>query len=434
VATTVERLGHRNSQDPRGHLKHQLDRYPLGAPGGQLIDDILKTLYTADEAELAGRLPLGFSTLSQLSRQLKLPEDALRTKLESLADKGLVLDLNIGSEVKYALPPTLVGLFEFSMMRVRDDIDQRQLARLFHRYLVEEPEYFSRIRDNRTTPFRTLIHEDTIPSDYAEILDYERATKLVERETLVAVGLCHCRHVAHHLGRECRVFCLDSCLSFGSIADYLIRHRLARRIDSRQTLTLLGESRRQGMVHIGDNVQNQPNFLCNCCPCCCQVLNSFKHFDFLGNVFSSNFEATIVASRCAGCDRCRSACPVDAIRVREVTGESGGARGKALAEVDESVCLGCGVCVAACKVDAVRMKPRAQKRIVPENTIARTLMMAIENGTLQNLLTDRHASLPSAAINTLIATITRLPPVKQLLAREALKSRFVDFLVSRARA
>ena len=78
------------------------------------------------------------------------------------------------------------------------------------------------------------------------------------------------------------------------------------------------------------------------------------------------------------------------------------------------------------------MVPRAQKRLVPENTIKRTLSMAIENGTLQNLLADPHANRSSAAINRLLGAILRLSPAKRLLAKAAFKSRFVDFLASKA--
>ncbi len=33
---------------------------------------------------------------------------------------------------KYVLPPPMAGFFEFSMMRVREDIDQKALSELFH--------------------------------------------------------------------------------------------------------------------------------------------------------------------------------------------------------------------------------------------------------------------------------------------------------------
>jgi Pyruvate/2-oxoacid:ferredoxin oxidoreductase delta subunit len=417
-------LAHSHHPESVAHLQQQLDRYPVGAPGGELIFDILRTLFTPEEAELAARLPLGFSTLEKLSRRLGMPQNQLRTKLSSLADKGLIVDFFLGGETKYALPPTVVGLFEFSMMRVRGDIDQRHLAQLFHRYLVEEPAFWLCMRDNQTTPFRTLIHEEALPPEYTEVLDYERAERLIEQETQVAVGLCHCRHVAQHRGEECRVFPLESCLSFGASADYLVRHRLARTIDTKTALKLVRESHEQGMVHLCDNVRSQPSFLCNCCSCCCEVLAGYRNMDFIGNVFCSNFEASVKEPLCLGCQDCVAACPVGAIKAT-------GANSSGV-EVDRSICLGCGVCVSACGADAMVMVPRAQKRLVPENSIKRTLMMALENGTLQNLLSDPHANLPSLALNRLLGAILRLPPARRLLAREAIGSRFVDFLAARA--
>ncbi len=59
-------------------------------------------------------------------------------------------------------------------------------------------------------------------------------------------------------------------------------------------------------------------------------------------------------------------------------------------------------------------------------------MMSVENGTLQNLLIDKHASMGSAAIAAFIGAILKLPPAKQLLAQRSIKSKFVQFLASKA--
>jgi len=425
-------MGHLARSKAHRVLREQLDRYPLGAPGETLILEILETIFTQDEALLAASLPLGFSTLEQLSRKLKTPSSTLRRRLDAMADKGLVLDLEIGGVTRYALPPTLVGLFEFSMMRIREDFDQKRLAELYHRYLVEEPQYFSRIAGNETTPFRTLVHERALPDDYSEILDFERATKLIENEAFIAVGICHCRHVAHHRGQECQTFPLTSCLSFGSVGDYLVRHNFAKPLRHAEALKLILDAESKGMVHIGDNVQTEPTYLCSCCSCCCEVLASFRNFDFFTNTFSSNFEAQVEQSLCRGCTACSLACPVGAIQIEAAGAPDISEEAAPRAVVDRDTCIGCGVCVAKCKRNALKMIPRPQRRIIPENTIARTLMMAVENGTLQSLLIDAHSTMASAAIAGLVGAILKLPPAKQMLANASLKSRFVSFLARRA--
>ncbi|MBC8442157.1 MAG: hypothetical protein H8D87_21025 [Deltaproteobacteria bacterium] len=39
------------------------------------------------------------------------------------------------------LPPPMAGFFEFSMMRVRHDIDQKVLGELFYQYLNVEEDF-----------------------------------------------------------------------------------------------------------------------------------------------------------------------------------------------------------------------------------------------------------------------------------------------------
>ena len=41
----------------------------------------------------------------------------------------------------YTLPPPMAGFFEFSLMRVRGDIDQKLLSELYFQYLNVEEEF-----------------------------------------------------------------------------------------------------------------------------------------------------------------------------------------------------------------------------------------------------------------------------------------------------
>ena len=127
-------------------LRAKVDRYPVGAPPTDIIYEILRTLYTPEEAELASRMPLRFSPLGSLSRRFGMPESELQPKLEVLCDKGLVMDLMLGGKMRYILMPSVVGFFEFSMTRVRDDLDQRELARLYHENFIEDPTFVALTR------------------------------------------------------------------------------------------------------------------------------------------------------------------------------------------------------------------------------------------------------------------------------------------------
>ncbi|MBM4321504.1 MAG: 4Fe-4S ferredoxin, partial [Deltaproteobacteria bacterium] len=191
-------MGHRAMKDGYAAWQEKLQRWPVGAPGQGTIQQILRIVATTEEAELLARLPWSFRTLDQLSRRLRLPGKELAPRLEALASKGLVMDLMLRGRMHYVLTPTVVGFFEFSMMRVREDIDQAELAKLFHRYMLEETDFKEQFRkEARTSPFRTLVHEEALPADRTEVLDWERATHMVGEAGRWAVGLCHCRHVAH---------------------------------------------------------------------------------------------------------------------------------------------------------------------------------------------------------------------------------------------
>ena len=61
--------------------------------------------------------------------------------LNELASRALLVDIEKNGTTVYALPPPMAGFFEFSLMRIRDDIDQKALSELFYQYLNVEEDF-----------------------------------------------------------------------------------------------------------------------------------------------------------------------------------------------------------------------------------------------------------------------------------------------------
>jgi ferredoxin len=101
------------------------------------------------------------------------------------------------------------------------------------------------------------------------------------------------------------------------------------------------------------------------------------------------------------------------------------------ARLNEDLCLGCGVCVRTCTRDALYLKSRSARVITPLDGTHRAIMMAIERGKLQNLIFDNHVLWHHRAMAAVLGAILRLPPIKQALASEQVKSRYLETLISR---
>ena len=54
----------------------------------------------------------------------------------------------------------MAGFFEFSMMRVRDDVDQKLLAELYHQYITVEDDFIVRLFTHGETQLgRVFVNE-----------------------------------------------------------------------------------------------------------------------------------------------------------------------------------------------------------------------------------------------------------------------------------
>ena len=124
-------MGHILNAD-REHrlLRQRMDGHTCGVPDSPEILAILKLLYTEDEAALARQIPTQPISLPKLAAKLSLPEQQVEDKMAEMSQRGLMLDIEKGGQRYYALPPVLGGIFEFVMMRARDDVPMKELARL----------------------------------------------------------------------------------------------------------------------------------------------------------------------------------------------------------------------------------------------------------------------------------------------------------------
>ncbi len=422
-------MSHNTLKSGYAELVERLNRFPQGAPPSETLYQILRILFSEREAGLVALLPIKPFTADQASRILKMDLVETRKVLDDLAGRAILVDVEQAGQTTYTLPPPMAGFFEFSMMRMRGDIDQKLLAELFYQYLNVEEDF---IRDlfvrGETQLGRVFVHEPVLSTENAlHVLDYERANEVIRTATHRGVGVCYCRHKMMHLGRACDAP-LEICMTFNGTAQSLTRHAYARLVDVSEGLDLLQQAYEQNLVQFGENVRESVNFICNCCGCCCEAMIAARNFGLLNPVHTSNFLPVVAEAACNGCGKCVTACPVEAMTLVSTNDPRHPKMKKA--KVDEDICLGCGVCVRTCSHAGLSLRSRPERVITPLNSVHRTVMMAIERGDLQNLIFDNRVLWNHRALAAVLGVVLGLPPLKQVLASRQVKSRYLEYLIA----
>ena len=422
-------MSHHTAREGYRKLSERINRFPQGAPPTELLFRILEVLFTPKEAELVALLPIKPFTAETAARLWKKSETEARIILEGLASRGMMLDIDSRHGPTFVMPPPMAGFFEFSMMRIGNQYDQKLLAELFYQYLnVEEDFVKALFATGETQIGRVFVDERTLNADDTlHVLDYERASQVVETASAIGIGACYCRHKASHLGRSCDAP-MDICMTFNATAGSLIKHSIARRLDKSECHDLLAQARDRNLVQFGENVRERVAFICNCCGCCCEAMLAAKRFAVLHPISTTNFLPTIADDKCSGCMKCADVCPVEAMGIVSAGDPRHHKRKKA--KVNEEICLGCGVCARVCERQAIGLKERGQRVITPVTTAHRAVVMAIERGGLQDLIFDNQALASHRAMAAILGVILNLPPLKQLMASQQMKSHYLDNLLS----
>ncbi len=426
-------MAHHTVKSGYQQLAERLNRYPQGAPPSEVLYQILAMLFSEKEAELVALLPIKPFTARKAAAVWHMQQAEAQKVLDRLASRAILMDLEgpDGQQI-YLLPPPMAGFFEFSMMRLRGDINQKVLAELFYQYMNVEEEFIKTLfTDGETQLGRVFVQEAALSAENAlHVLDYERASEIISTASHRAIGVCYCRHKMEHVGRACNAS-MDICMTFNNTAASLIKYGFAREVDTVEGLDLLQQAQAENLVQFGENIQQNVNFICNCCGCCCEAMIAARRFGFMNPVHTTNFLPDIQTDQCNGCGKCVNVCPVEAMTLVSANNPHRPKMRKAW--LNEDACLGCGVCIGTCSTGALSLRERPVRVITPVDSSHKAVIMAIERGKLQNFIFDNYAQGSHRAMAAILGVILKLPPVKQALASEQMKSRYLVWLLEKGR-
>ena len=327
------------SDKPYYTLREFLDAFPLGFPrtASGVEIQILKKLFTPAEAELAVQLSPVPEEAAQIAQRTGLNQDNLTEKLASMSQNGLIFRLQREGKTLYNAVPFMIGLYEYSVKKVDDE-----LARLFKEYY--DTAYQKEMGASNIPGFKVIPVEETIAADMV-LLPYHKIKEDIRAARKIAVADCVCRKEAHLTGNGCDAP-LETCLSFGVAAEYYIENGLGREITADEAITIIEKADHAGLVHAGANAKHLSN-ICNCCPCCCASLKGISQSGLVKHKFMNTLvKARIDAAECTACEQCIERCPARAINVDDV------------AVVDDDKCLGCGLCASTCPTEAIQLHLR----------------------------------------------------------------------------
>ena len=318
--------------------------------------DVLREIYTEDQAALIGDFPLKAHTAGELSEALGRDKTILDKMLKEMADNGLILETaRKDGDKEYSILPFEPGLIELLFLKGKDDERTRKLVKMMMKVLNEEGVILEGIlrkpevaRQAFSAPgVRIVAIEETI-SDDKEIVSWERVSAVVESENSYAVGECTCKHMAKLNGTPCKSEAPSKCcVWFGKVADYMVEKGYATRISKEELYVLLKKCEEGGLVHVIGNrpLKNTP-VLCNCCKCCCNYIKANKLVRQAGITFtqSSNFVARLKEETCIGCGQCVEYCQLEALAL---SGD--------LITINPEYCRGCGNCVPKCPTQSLSL-------------------------------------------------------------------------------
>ncbi len=382
-------MGHiANAKSNLVPLIDRLNKYPIGLVNNEILHELLSLLFSEKEAYVGSKFPLEETTISELSKTTKMSHEELLPVLESMADKGLIMDMPFGDKTYYLLMPGIIGFFEFTFMKHRTDIPVEKIAGLMTDYFHKDPQngQAKEVFGTKNQLTRSLVYDEHIPVS-SVITPYENAREIIKNSKFGAVGMCYCRHKREHENKVCKKGAPRDgiCITLGRGAQFLSRRGFAEQKSKEELLDIIDLAHDLKLTHITDNIRNRPSFICNCCYCCCEIMAGVQA-GYYDGVAKSGFIAEIDPQLCDYCGDCFKACNVRAIGLKK-TGKK--AKSERVSVVNKEICLGCGACISSCEKAAISMISRENYMVPKKNKKELFKSILKEKGRMRPYLINR---------------------------------------------
>ncbi|MFX0141506.1 MAG: ATP-binding protein [Candidatus Hodarchaeota archaeon] len=347
----------------------------LMMPKSKSSIDILKIWYTPEDIKIlmAGpfkRMGIDRYTIEEYADRANFPVETVRDTFERLAKRGVLFYYvsKRDGKKKYMIPPLFPGIVEYFIINQNVNIDERRkFVERFH----SDPEFMGFLANTSDfsvfriipalkpgTESRLIQVGEELEVDKSQVFTYQDVEKIVKEagklENNMAVVPCTCRTMSMMLktNPECKRTVMN-CLVFGVPARYTVEQGLGHYISVDETLEILRQAEKEGLVHLSQNTVDRHGFICNCCDCCCGILSTAKKYN-LPNMFQkTDYIPLFNMETCKHCKKCVRMCPFYAITYR--TGEKEDKSDDKIF-VREDACIGCGVCASNCPSESITLK------------------------------------------------------------------------------
>jgi len=330
-----EQLADRLSGTPNG--------FPRTGSGVELR--LLAKLFTPEEARLASVMSLDHESMKTIASKNGIGEPETRSLLIGMVKKGLIdMKKQEGTGIVFALIPFVVGFYE----RQNAKID-REFAELFEAYYKES---FYKVMIVEPSVHRIIPVEKSIPVNI-DVMPYEKASTYLDQASSWGVLKCICRVQKKLVGQGCD-HPLENCLVFSVRPGAFDRTPDIRPITREEAMEILAEADRAGLVHATGNMQEEINYICNCCICSCGVLRGMADYGSLHSIARSDFYAVVDEKLCTACEICIDRCQFKALKIEDDH-----------CIVDRTFCFGCGLCVTSCSSGALSLCQKSVEELAP---------------------------------------------------------------------
>ncbi|MFO7963449.1 MAG: 4Fe-4S binding protein [Desulfobacterales bacterium] len=346
-------------------------------PKNKLSIEILKILYPEKDAKMLAAGPFNIVqadryTIEEFAEKTGYPVDEVKETFERLAKRGVlfwVRDRRDNNKKKYTIPPLFPGIVEYFIVSPHNSIDERRaFVKKMHQRegggittgtMDSDFSIFRIIPSMKPDPESRVVEiGEHLESDKSQVFAYQDVVEIINEagrfENNIAVMPCTCRLMAMMTKEspECNAT-VENCMAFGAAAHYVVEEGIGRNVDVDESLDILKQAEKDGLIHLSTNTVNKHGFICNCCSCCCGIIGSSVKMNRLDIFEKSDYVPVIDADECTKCKKCITICSFHALLYK--MGEKDD-KSEDRIIVREDACIGCGVCASNCPSGAIRLK------------------------------------------------------------------------------